>query len=301
MQPSVLVADDDEGARELYKKFFANEGWKVQLVADGARAIDAAASQDFDIVVTDLVMPGINGYDVVRSLRTSNPQQPIIVVTGSACVQDVIDSMRCGASDILLKPIDYHALRESVYRIVNSMRQTPEAEDKSFSRYLSSDKMSFEVDAVSLSRVKFHAPVIDRLCRAGRYDNVMRLKLHLAVQEALSNSLDHGVLGLQSAWKDEFDEVGVDNFSRIKSNRLSDPAYAKQKIYINTTFEKRRLSIVIRDPGKGFLLKDRAQNDPDNRALRCHGRGLAIIAGTMDEVSYQHDGAEITMVKYLLE
>ena len=299
-QPSVLVADDDEGTRETYRKFFALEGWRVEIVPDGVKAIEAATAGEFDIVITDLVMPGTLGDTIVKMLRESNPEQAIIVVTGSANVQDVIDSVRSGASDILLKPLDYDLLRESIHRIVNSSKQTFQSDEKLLLQSVIEDSTSYSMLASSFVTAKFFAPIIDRLFRASKIDNSLRLKLHLAVQEALANSLDHGVLGLVSSWKEEFDANGHDTFTKTKEARLTNPAYTNQLIEISTFYTRSRLEITVRDPGPGFLLREGAPEDLERRSIRLYGRGLAIITGTMDEVRHERNGAQITMVKYLV-
>ncbi len=298
-QLSILLADDDRGALELYAKFFELAGWSYDLAVDGQSAIDATYKREYDVILTDLVMPGIDGFQLLRVIKARNPNQAVIVISGAASVDDVVRALREGASDILLKPIDFKALRSSVERIVLSL-QTSAADDRASYQYLQSAHSHFEVPAVVIAAQKFRVGLVDRLAKAGAIDRNLQLRLELSVQEALTNSLEHGTLELQSCWKEEVDANGVDKFSRVRRERLNDPRYAQRKVRIHISFENMRLRIAIRDPGAGFLLKANAPDDRPSSPLRSYGRGLAIIAGTMDELRFQSDGSEIIMVKYLI-
>jgi len=236
---------------------------------------------------------------VVRRIRLQSPQQPIIVVTGTASVQDVVTSLREGASDILIKPFDMEVLKASVERIIQSRRRASGDERTAYS-FLESESTIFNIPAAELAKMNYSVGLIEKLAKAGTIDRTLKLRLQLAIQEAIANSLDHGTLELQSSWKDEFDSEGRDKFSLIKSERLADPHYGARKIRIAASFLNYRLEISIRDEGPGFPLKDNAPLDCDGRLIRCYGRGLAIITGTMDEVSFGERGSEIVMVKYLI-
>ncbi len=299
MSPTVLIADDDKGTRDLFRSFFVKQGWEYVLVPDGISLLDAASKKEFDVILTDLQMPQMNGLEVVRRIRLQSPQQPIIVVTGSANVQDVVTSLREGASDILFKPFDMEVLRNSVERIVQSRRRASGDERTAYS-FLESESTVLNIPVSELAKMNYSVGLVEKLARAGTIDRTLKLRLQLAIQEAIANSLEHGSLELQSSWKDEFDDEGRDKFSLIKTQRLADPHYGARKIRIATNYKNCRLEISIRDEGKGFGLRENAPLDTDGRPVRCYGRGLAIITGTMDEVSFGHQGAEIVMVKYLI-
>jgi len=298
--PSILLIDDDRGTLEVYGKFFEHAGWTYDLVADGKSAIEHAKTKEYDVILTDLVLPGgVDGFQVLREVKAHKPEQAVIILTGEASVDDVVKSLREGAADILFKPIDFHALRGAVERVLQGLKNQG-SEECSIYRYLTNSQSIFEIPAVVFATTKFQIGIVQRLAKAGIISRSLQLRLQLAVQEAVANSLEHGVLELESHWKEEFDTDGVDKFSRIKQQRLADPEYGNRKLRISVKLENLQLRIAIKDSGVGFALKENAPDERLTGPLRSYGRGLAIIAGIMDELFFQENGTEIVMVKYLI-
>jgi two-component system response regulator FlrC len=101
----VLVVDDEEGVREFVAESLARDGHEVVEAENGARAIAALESDGFDVVVTDLKMPVLDGMEVVRRARASWPDTEIIVLTAHGTVETAVEAMKLGARDYLTKPV----------------------------------------------------------------------------------------------------------------------------------------------------------------------------------------------------
>src|SRR5450755_890851 len=101
----VLVADDEEGVRTFLAESLERAGHEVTQVADGAAAIRAAHEEPFDVVLTDLHMPGTDGMAVVRTVRTEQPDVEVIVLTAFGDVATAVEAMKLGAYDYLEKPV----------------------------------------------------------------------------------------------------------------------------------------------------------------------------------------------------
>ena len=106
----VLAVDDQRYFRELIEEFLTAEGFEAQTAASGEEALHILERASFDIVLTDLVMPGMDGSELVHRVKARNPEQDIVVVTGVVDVRTAVDAMKLGASDYLLKPFDRRAL-----------------------------------------------------------------------------------------------------------------------------------------------------------------------------------------------
>src|SRR5215470_1578417 len=102
----VLAVDDQRYFRELITGLLGHEGYEVTAVASGEEAVAALERERFDVVVTDLVMPGMSGTDLVRRIKATDPEQDVVVVTGVVDVRAAVDAMKLGASEYLLKPFD---------------------------------------------------------------------------------------------------------------------------------------------------------------------------------------------------
>ncbi|MDO9694227.1 MAG: sigma-54 dependent transcriptional regulator [Candidatus Latescibacteria bacterium] len=104
--PRILVVDDNRQLRRLFALYLADEGFAISEADDGQAALDHCAREGCDLVLLDLRMPGLGGLEVLARLREDDPDRPVIVVSGTGEVDDVIAALRAGASDYLLKPVE---------------------------------------------------------------------------------------------------------------------------------------------------------------------------------------------------
>ena len=100
----VLVVDDELSMRELLEIFFIKEGHEVTLAREGSSAVQLILENEFDLVITDLRMPGTNGMIVLERCRELQPDTPIIVMTAFATPETAIRAMKMGAYDYFTKP-----------------------------------------------------------------------------------------------------------------------------------------------------------------------------------------------------
>ena len=113
----VLVVDDEEGIRSFVAESLERDAHEVKQVAEGAAALRALESEAFDVVVTDLKMPGIDGMDILRRVRIQWPECEVIVLTAHGTVGTAVEAMKLGARDYLSKPLGSPAeLRLIVHR-----------------------------------------------------------------------------------------------------------------------------------------------------------------------------------------
>lgn len=103
----VLVVEDERRMAELLKKGLEEEGHRVVLTFDGRTGLQFARSNEFDVLVLDIMLPGMDGYLVARRLRESHNQIPILMLTARDSVPDMARGMECGANDYLTKPFSF--------------------------------------------------------------------------------------------------------------------------------------------------------------------------------------------------
>jgi DNA-binding NtrC family response regulator len=101
----VLVVDDKENMLKLFAKILA-DGYQVATAADGARALALVANDAFDVVVTDIRMPGAGGFEVLRAVKACSPSTEVVMMTGYGTIADAVQAMKMGAYDYLEKPFD---------------------------------------------------------------------------------------------------------------------------------------------------------------------------------------------------
>ena len=120
MTATVLVADDDQDILQLVAFRLERAGYEVITVSDGRQALAAAHEQLPDLAVLDVMMPGLNGYEVTRQLRESEATRaiPVILLTARVQEADVSRGFEAGADDYLRKPFSPQELRSRVQAIL---------------------------------------------------------------------------------------------------------------------------------------------------------------------------------------
>ncbi len=105
----LLVADDNEMNRDLLARRLSRRGFKVVTAVDGQEALDKIASQSFDVIVLDIMMPRVDGMEVLNRVRktTAAADLPIIMATAKSETQDVVRALEMGANDYVTKPLDF--------------------------------------------------------------------------------------------------------------------------------------------------------------------------------------------------
>jgi CheY-like chemotaxis protein len=111
---SVLVVDDDETARYVWARYLAHCGATVRAVATAEHAVRALRSAAADVVVVDLVLPGLDGLDVLKTIRVSAPTALVLAVTGFTGTEDQGRALRDGFDVSLPKPLDPRVLAETI-------------------------------------------------------------------------------------------------------------------------------------------------------------------------------------------
>jgi len=117
----ILVVDDENGPQEVLKIALASKGFQVKVAKSGPQACQMFDDQGFDLVLTDLKMPGMSGIELLRQIRGRSPETIVIFMTGYASLDSAIEAVREGAYDYLTKPFRieelYIAVKNAVERI----------------------------------------------------------------------------------------------------------------------------------------------------------------------------------------
>ena len=112
----ILLIDDEEDSRDILSLSLKSEGYDVIAAASGEEGLDAFEREFPPIVLTDLNMPGMDGIDVLKRVKNSNPDAEVIVITGHGDMDSAIDALRYGASDFINKPVREEALQLALKR-----------------------------------------------------------------------------------------------------------------------------------------------------------------------------------------
>ncbi|NMO01975.1 response regulator transcription factor [Gordonia sp. TBRC 11910] len=114
----ILVVDDDVNGAETLRRMLVAQGGVVQVAHDGDAGFELAVSEPWDAIVLDIMMPGRNGYEVVRDLRRSEVWAPVLMLTAKDGDYDQIDAFDFGADDYLIKPFSFDVLSARLRALV---------------------------------------------------------------------------------------------------------------------------------------------------------------------------------------
>ncbi|MDT8440989.1 MAG: sigma-54 dependent transcriptional regulator [Desulfuromonadales bacterium] len=118
----LLIVDDEEGMRRLLVKVLTRAGYETVVAGSGAEALRQVAADRFDLVVTDIKMPEMDGLQLLRELKDYEPSLPVIVMTAYGTVENAVEALRAGAYDYIAKPFETDELRLAVEKLLERER-----------------------------------------------------------------------------------------------------------------------------------------------------------------------------------
>ena len=117
---SLLIADDEKNIRSGLELAFEDEGYTVETAADGKEAWEKLQKNAIDLVITDLRMPEMDGYELLKRISAAYPTLPVIVLTGHGTIETAVETMRDGAVDFFTKPVDIDKLSLVVKKTISA-------------------------------------------------------------------------------------------------------------------------------------------------------------------------------------
>jgi DNA-binding response OmpR family regulator len=110
----ILVIEDEKRVADLIKRGLEDQDYTVELTFDGTSGKTLALQRDYDIIIMDVVLPGINGIDLCKEVRLVKPDIPIIMLTALGTTDDKVEGLDAGADDYLVKPFDFRELQARI-------------------------------------------------------------------------------------------------------------------------------------------------------------------------------------------
>ncbi|MBI5491748.1 MAG: sigma-54-dependent Fis family transcriptional regulator [Deltaproteobacteria bacterium] len=122
MEGTVLVVDDEKGQREILKTILESEGFDVGVATGAQEALSAIQKNNFDLVFSDLKMPGVDGHELLKQINREKPSISIVIVTAHGSIDSAVEAIRDGAFDYLTKPLDREKLLITAKKAVEKSR-----------------------------------------------------------------------------------------------------------------------------------------------------------------------------------
>ncbi|MCA9066168.1 MAG: response regulator, partial [Planctomycetaceae bacterium] len=288
--PKILLVDDSPFSLRLASAALESlHGCSVICAEDGYTALELLSIERFDLMITDLNMPNMDGLGLIREVQRRWPELPSIVITAYGSEAVATQALQAGAFSYVPKS----HLREE---LANTVRSVLKATD----RQRNEEQLLCSVveQSLTLTLPNYEArisPTIDyvqKLVAAMRLFPPARLMhLRVALEEALSNAIVHGNLEISSSLRERDDGCHT---KLIRERRHQSP-YDSRRVTIEIHLNRHSATFVIRDEGPGFNLTSIPDPTAVENLLRPSGRGIAMMHALLDGVQYNDAGNEVTL------
>jgi DNA-binding response OmpR family regulator len=274
---TLLVVDDDPSIHELIRAMLAGENWELDSASDGDEALSRLAARAYDLVLTDILMPGMDGLTLLGEMRRRYPYTGMLVMTVKSTPAHILGSLEQQATAYIAKPFARDTL---VNTLQNALSTTVSRDDIK----ILSDRPNW----ISL-QIRCRLSTVERLSQFIRelpsdLDPNERERIATAFRELLMNAIEHG--------------------GHLDPEKIVDLSYIRTA---------RSIVYYLRDPGEGFSIENlahaavaNAPDDPIHHAeireqagTRPGGFGLLLTKSFADELIYSAKGNEVIFIKYL--
>ena len=287
---SILVIDDSAFDRRLATSILEKSAsYDVTNASDGREALDLLANQSFDLVITDLNMPGMSGLELIRELQKTHPDLPTIVMTAFGSEATAMYALQAGAYGYVPK----HHLQEELAAIVETVLSTTARQRQE------DDFLCFvEKQAMTLKLPSERQRIVPTIAYLQKLMNSMDLfkgpkvtHMGVALEEALCNAIIHGNLEVSSELRTRDDNSYSDQIEQ----RSRTAPYADRRVTIDVRLDFNAAVFTIRDEGPGFDISSLPDPHNPENLLRPSGRGLTLMHAFLDEVTHNEKGNEVTL------
>ncbi|HLG17777.1 MAG TPA: response regulator [Blastocatellia bacterium] len=278
MSNTLLIAEDAELSRKLFCQALANEGYNIIDVGDAAAALEVIKSETVDVLLTDIVMPGMDGIELLTKAKNLQPGMRAIVMTAQSTPEARVAALRNKACNFLAKPFSVeelqNAVRAAMERAALCQIEVISAKPDWVEIRVPCDLAAVEPIQKLLTELHVNIPNETRECIASVF------------REMLNNAIEHG--------------GGLDPTKQVEVK------------YIKL---KRAILYSIKDPGEGFSLESvehaavanpadeplRHMRVRQQKGMRPGGYGILLASQAIDELLYNEKHNELVFVKYLDE
>lgn len=297
MNTTILIVDDSLVDRQLIGGLLRrNSGWKLEFAEDGEEALESLSKSTPSLVLTDLVMPRMNGLELLRAIRATYAKIPVVLLTAYGNEQIAVDALEEGAASYVPKAQQAERLVDTVKRVL--ARSEANRRRRKITTRLHSASYVYRLE----SNPALIAPLLDELQQTmvamNLGDSTDRIRTCLAVEEALLNAMVHGNARLTNPRKrDITSESYYNESSWLRSNDRGSSGDRLGEVVLSVRLSQDCARFVIRDEGRGFRVKNALGHGLEYYFAEGKSRGMMLLHSVMDEVKFNDIGNEVVLLK----
>ncbi|MCA9472452.1 MAG: response regulator [Nitrospirales bacterium] len=288
----ILVVDDEQSILEAMAEAIRMLNFTVSTAQHGDEAWKKFEEEKPDVVVTDVHMPHRDGLALTSQIKVFAPSCPVIVVTGFGSEEAAISALKAGASDYLVKPFQFSALRQAVERACTLVRAKK-----------ADEQIVPVVDQVDGTFILDNMPemvgsVVNAALRtlSGCMSEKQILGVRVALQELLINAMEHGNLNISSDEKRR--AILDDTYEELLETRRDSPAYRNRRVRLSFCHDVSMGTVEFRvhDEGDGFDWKCLVNRNEDQLlSASGSGRGIFLVRTLIHDIRYVGKGNEVVL------
>lgn len=266
-QINVLVVDDDREVLSTLAEILSELRLNPITAADGAEAIEKLKTRKIDLIITDLMMPNVDGFALIERTRQLNVNIPVAVISGHGEVNNVVNALSHGAYNFITKPFTIKEIENIVKRGLR-LREFSLGTHRLLEGIVNSTEMEIPSYPHLLPSAALY---IVRECQwRGVEDESFLSNMSICIDELLNNALIHG---------NDLDET--------------------KKIQVKIVFDHEKITVSVEDEGKGFDYNNLMNEFAEQSETLPTKRGLFIVHYLMDGLTFNEAGNRVTMTKFL--
>jgi len=122
LKERILIVDDEEAICDLLVRRLAEEGYSCTMANNGREAINFLRKDAYSLIISDIIMPQVDGFELLEKIKAINPSVPVIIITGYSELETGLEAMRLGAYDFIIKPINLDLVVHTVKKALEKRR-----------------------------------------------------------------------------------------------------------------------------------------------------------------------------------
>ena len=282
--------DDQEALRTLLAHLLDREGFDPVQAGDGEKAIEVFKSHSPLVVVSDIMMPKMDGLTLLNEIKRIDRNATVILMTGQGNEEVLLKALRGGATNFFKKPFNVRELIEEIRKVVNFRLEA--ARSTLYSPFLLEETKKFVIPSSDSPYFPVINQITLQLPRLMPEDEILNIKV--GIEEMITNALEHGNFGISFDEKNKAIEEG--RLAELVEERGRQSDAAGRKVTIMSHLAPDIFELTVQDEGAGFDWKKLPAVAPEN-LLTFNGRGIFLTKIYFDEVSYNESGNAVTLRK----
>jgi CheY-like chemotaxis protein len=288
----ILVVDDSQVDRTLAAKLLEKHpGWGTAGAENGRDALAKLQRDAYDLVLTDLQMPEMNGLELVSAVRAQHAYVPVILMTAHGSEDIAMQALQRGAASYVPKQNLARDLNETVENVlcVTSAQRNHQRLLECLMR--TESQFLLENDPSLIPPLLGH--LRDNLLRMNLCDETGLIRVTMALSEALTSAIVQGNLEIDPELRDQDEKA----YQMMMDQRRRQKPYRDRRVHVLAKELLHEARYVVRHEGLGFDHTNLPDADEPGALEKVSARGLVLIRTFMDEVSHNEKGNEVTLIK----